>query len=755
MKYISFFFFLWFFLLQWANAAVEDNSIIDELTQNNIQQQDADYQLKTFESCSAFEDVMEEYYKSYWEYNPYNSGRYKSFSMQSQILESETIADLAMNQDESTDWMVRGDFSKTNTQVIGVDEADIVKTDGKYHYYYNQTESAVYIIATSKSWSSDDLKIIKKLHLPKSFYNPELYIDENRLVIIASGYSNIDYASRGFYVNRNTKTYTIVFDTTDIENPELLRLYSSDGDYGKSRKIGDTLYILSRNYMNFPYWDFKSAEDITIDAQKILPRSIDISKTTVSSQQNLVLSWKEYPYTVSISSGSDCSDMSYSLPNKETLKNTSFNPGYNIISAIDISQSGIPVKTKIIAGSNNEIYMSQDNLYLTEWIWSQEDYSCLPDERCAMPFFWWGTQNTLLHKLNIQGQDVVYQNSALIPWAPLNQYSMDEFEWNFRIITSQWAPEASTGLYVLNDALQNVSSLTQLAPWETFQSSRFIGDKLFLVTFEQIDPLFAIDISDIKNPIVLWELKIPWFSTYLHPYDENHLIGLGYDTIENYWWGIETAGVKVDLYKINYDKKCGDTNLTAIQEEKCESGDYKGIIVEQLYSETFGWKWSYSEALSNPRMFVWNKNRKMLLMPATLYERDEEWKTLDYYNGLFAIKIDKDSWIQVQSTTTHIDIVDAEKDRKKDCEKYWEIKKKYICEDLVWWNCELLDSNIPYYCNAQATIWPYIGDHSWEFNNEQIKRTLYIGDEVYAFSDSKIWSYNWSLEQNDSININN
>jgi hypothetical protein len=82
---------------------VEDNSIIDELTQNNIQQQDADYQLKTFESCSAFEDVMEEYYKSYWEYNPYNSGRYKSFSMQSQILESETIADLAMNQDESTD----------------------------------------------------------------------------------------------------------------------------------------------------------------------------------------------------------------------------------------------------------------------------------------------------------------------------------------------------------------------------------------------------------------------------------------------------------------------------------------------------------------------------------------------------------------------------------------------------------------------------------------------------------------------------
>jgi len=83
-----------------------------------------------------------------------------------------------------------------------------------------------------------------------------------------------------------------------------------------------------------------------------------------------------------------------------------------------------------------------------------------------------------------------------------------------------------------------------------------MGDKLFLVTFEQIDPLFAIDLSDDTKPTILGELKIPGFSTYLHPYDENHLIGLGYDTEENQWGGTQTAGLKVDLYKINYDKKC-------------------------------------------------------------------------------------------------------------------------------------------------------------------------------------------------------
>lgn len=119
-----------------------------------------------------------------------------------------------------------------------------------------------------------------------------------------------------------------------------------------------------------------------------------------------------------------------------------------------------------------------------------------------------------------------YQDTALIPGSPLTQYSMDEYQGNFRIITSQWSPKRSTSLFVLDAGLKKLSSLENLAPDETFQSSRFIGDKLFLVTFEQIDPLFAIDLKDVKAPKVLGELKIPGFSTYLHPYDANHLIGL-------------------------------------------------------------------------------------------------------------------------------------------------------------------------------------------------------------------------------------
>jgi len=734
-------------------ADIDDTSIIDELEKSKVEQADASYTMQTFDSCDAFEDVMEKYMKDYWE-NSYKNNRFTRF-WGPVIMEMESMSDSAVSNTaaQKSTWGVGQDISETNTQVLGVDEADIVKTDGNYHYYYNQTEQAVFIVEAN----AGELELIKKIKLPKGFYWVELYIDADRLTILASSYSQRDYTARGYFIDRNTKTYSIVFDTTDIQNIELIKLYSSDGNYSSSRKIGDYVYVLSTNYFNYPYYDIKSVDDIEIDASKFLPQKLDISKTDDSSLHNLSIKNKILPYKARSWDIVDCQNISYSFPSEETIKNGGFNPGYNIISAIDTRDTSKQVTTKVVAGSNSEIYMSQDNLYMTEWIWSANNYNCPVNAICAMPFFWWGTQNTLVHKLNIDQANIAYHESALVPWAPLNQYSMDEYNGNFRIITSQWSPERSTGLYILDNNLNSVSSLTNLAPWETFQSSRFIGDKLFLVTFEQIDPLFAIDLTDATNPTVLGELKIPGFSTYLHPYDENHLIGLWYDTQLNDWGGTQTAGVKVDLYKINYDKKCGDSNLTAIQEEKCESGDYKWIIVEQLYSETLWGKWSYSEALNNPRMFVWNKNRNTLLLPATLYERDDNWKVLDYYNWLFTISIDKDSWIQLQNKTTHIDISDLENKRTQECNTYSNTGEP-VCRELL--NGEMycenenkINRNIPNYCFKEASIWSYVGVKSWEFNNQNIKRALYVGDSVYSISDAKISSHDWSLWEKSSVNF--
>lgn len=753
MKNIISFILVSILLSATAFWATEDDSVIDELNSSNTEKLDIDFKMKNFESCDAFEDVMEDYMKSYWK-NNYKNVQYRTFGstwgpevMEMMVDDVSVESDAPAQEKSAENWVWWAwDFSETNTQVAGVDESDIIKTDGKYIYYFNDTEKAVFII---KAGVSGPEEVVKKINMPKNFYNSQLYLTDDRLVIIASGYSQTDYSKRGYYINRNSKTYTIVFDIESAENPELLKLYSSDGDYGKSRRIGDYIYVLSRNYFNYPYWNIQNEDDIVIDAEKFLPKKLDISKTETTSEQNLELKGTSLPYNVRIGNVTDCSSISYNFPDAETLKNTSFNPGYNIISIIDINDTKKQVETEVIAGSNSEIFMSTDNLYLTEGIWQQDNFSCPPNARCAMPFFWGGTQNTLIHKMNIDGMKVDYQDSALVPWAPLNQYSMDEYKGDFRIITSQWSPERSTGLYILDEDLEKVSDLTDLAPGETFQSSRFIGDKLFLVTFEQIDPLFAIDLSDNTNPKVLWELKIPWFSTYLHPYDETHLIGLGYDTTVNQWGGTQTAGVKVDLYKINYDKKCWDSGLTAEQEEKCDSWDYKGIIVEQKYTKTLGGKWSYSEALSNPRMFVWNPTRRTLLLPATLQERDDNWRTTDYYNGLLSLGIDKDAGITLNGQNTHVNMDWVEEKRIEECSKYT-AKWEPVCRELLNGEmyCEDDDSNrgyVPNYCFKESTVWTYIGEKQWEYRNMQMKRALYIGDTVYGISDSKIGWYDWNM----------
>lgn len=351
-----------------------------------------------------------------------------------------------------------------------------------------------------------------------------------------------------------------------------------------------------------------------------------------------------------------------------------------LLTKVDISSSESDIESQLIAGNNTQMYMSEENIYLTDGIWQANNFKCAANMRCIMPFFWGGTQNTLIHKFALEESGIEYSDSALIPGSPLNQYSMDEFGGNFRIITSEWQEETSTGLYILDESLELLSSLRGLAPGETFRSSRFMGDKLFLVTFEQVDPLFAIDLSDEENPEILGELKIPGYSTYLHPYDDTHLIGLGYDTSLNQWGGVQNAGLKIDLYKINYDAHCSDTNLKTEWKKKCESGEYNGIIVEQVYSEVFGGKGSYSEALDNPRMFVWNAARKTLLLPMTLSERDDSWNVLDYFSGMGVIEIDAETGIQLLAQVSHIDLESVESERVQECKQYQDIKVQYLCD---------------------------------------------------------------------------
>ena len=494
--------------------------------------------------------------------------------------------------------------------------------------------------------------------------------------------------------------------------------------------IWDKLYLVSRNYFN-PYYTNNIPR---FSVEESIPRNIDVSKND---------SWK---FSIKNELSTDCKNIDFILPTEDYVKQNGFSLNYSIISVLDIKNTSTPVKTKIIASNSAELFMNEKNIYLTSNMHFSNSFYC-----------WWclfdsysSKDSTLVNKFSLTKDSVEYKKSVLVDWRPLNQYSMDEDKnWNFRILTQieNWNKRDKnyTNLYILDPELKLAWKLEKLWQKENFQSSRYIWDKLFLVTFEQVDPLFVIDVKDAKNPKVLWELKIPWYSTYLHPYDENHLIWLGYDTKENKYWWIQNNWIKLDLYQINYDKKCWDKNLTKEEQEKCDKWEYKWIIAKQLFSKSFWESWSYSEALNNPRMFMWNSAKNKLFLPVSLRNNrfDEDSKQENEqtpFIGLLALTINKNTWIKEDFRVSNIDMNKVNEKIKENCKKY-ETKSEKTCKtlrsgkEICWYQNTW---NVPEYCFAWSSVWTYLDNNSWEFINSTVNRALWIGENFYSLSPDRI-----------------
>lgn len=749
--------FIWFLSFPYVFAELDDDSILKELSVANTKEVSAEtLMLKSFNSCDDLEKVtsnfLKDYNKKYW--NQYA----RDFFMEDDMV-FETTADVSESISQKSANVVSGsagkDFSSTNEQVSWVSESEIIKTDWKYIYYmsdyYDNTlktqnyqerqKKNVYII------DAENMKVVKKINLPKHFWGTQLYLQNDRLVILASGSPSSKFQSQ--FWDNSSKTYTIIYDVSDPVQAKMLKAFMSEWNFEKSRLIDNKLYVISRKntYSYFRAYQ----DDISLEAEKIIPKGLEIVATTNKDKKNVEINGEIRDYNVTSGYVAKCSDVDYILPDTSA---DLWYPQFNMISIIDIEDMTNSADTKLIFGNLNEIYMSLDNLYLTNNVYKTDAFRCAPNMRCIAPFYYGGTNHTLVHKMNISKTGLNYQTSALLEWSPLTQYSMDEYKWDFRILTkaNSWNfswEQAHTDLYILDNNLELKSSLQNLGLWEDFKSSRYIWDKLFLVTFEQIDPLFVIDLADAKNPKILWELKMPGYSTYLHPYDENHIIGIGYDTIENKWWGIQNAGVKIDLYEVNYDKTCSSSWLSQEEVKKCSSGDYKWILVKQKYTKTFGGYGSDSEALNNPRMFMWKANEKTLLLPVTLKQSslDDQYRSIDFFQWLVSLKIDKDTGIAEQYKITHLDMRSIEEERKIECEKYTPKEEKEVCVELIGGGQYCTDPNktsayVPKYCYADSPIWEYLAAQSWNYSKYFIKRALWVDNTVYTLSDSQVMSSN-------------
>jgi len=518
-------------------------------------------------------------------------------------------------------------YSSTNVQVAGVDESDIMKTDGDYVYLLDYSD--LYIIKARPAGAASITTKITFKSRPQEFY-----VSGNRLVVF--GYDNQIFNDKTYqtFKRQSSYTYVKVFDISDPKNPKQIRDLNLEGNYSDSRVVGDYLYFITNNYQNY-----LSGEPLlprVLDGGQVLAEKCSLSAKCYSpSVFYFDIPYQSYNFTsvtaINIKNASEAiSGDVYLLSGSQNLYVSSSNiyiTYTEYLNEYDIERDVTVdlVKTRLSAENQDKInkieavdnfILSSDekknkvynlvqayivNLSDSEQTALQTEIDTLLKQTLTAKAK--EMEKTVIHKIAFNGSQLSYKATGQVPGHVLNQFSMDENNNYFRIATTRsqsWSrlesatKDSYNNVYVLDDKLQTVGALENLASGEQIYSARFIGDRAYLVTYKQTDPLFAISLKDPKAPQVLGELKIPGYSTYLHPYADNLLLGFGRDTETNASGGVINKGLKLGLFDV--------TNPSAPKE---------------LDSFVTGDQYSDSIALSDHKAFLADSSKNLVSIPAT------------------------------------------------------------------------------------------------------------------------------------------
>lgn len=469
------------------------------------------------------------------------------------------------------------DYSKTNIQVENVDEADIVKTNGKYIFYVVSNKIVIVDIQ-----DKNKMEEVAEISYENDDFKPtELYINDNKLILLGneSGYSYSNNVVRetttGIYKKGiyKQKAVAIVYDINKINEPKEERRVELEGSYLSSRMIDNNLYFISSKSIVTSDFIKTDIEDLNEDIYK------PAYKDTIISNTEKLINYDRIYYFENIENLNYLTLGGFSLNNKQEA---------------DI---------KTFLGAGETVYSSTQNMYIVK---SKNVY----DADTHMSF---GADTKIL-KFSLNNGAINFKAEANIEGGINNQFSMDENNGYFRIATTigktyNMDNSTSNSLYILNEDLKEVGRLDGIAKAEKIYSVRYVGDRAYVVTFKEIDPLFVIDLSDVKNPKILGELKIPGYSTYLHPYDENHVIGFGYDTKPNATnTGVVRDGLKMSMFDItDYEKP------------------------KELFSIKIGDSRTSSELTNNHKALLFSKEKNIIAFPVSSYSNGKyEYKAQIY-----------------------------------------------------------------------------------------------------------------------------
>jgi hypothetical protein len=602
------------------------------------------------------------------------------------------------------------EYSTTNTQIAGVDEADFVKNDGEYIYILADGEFQIL-----DAWPPQDARRISSF--PVEGLPKKLFVHQDRAVIYSSldplagdpqfgmapGMARVGLVispSPTDYSNECTYGYSCEFsgdgralkvttlDISDRENPSLLRESKFSGSYLNSRRIGDIVHTV----VSFPagplpgliFWpdklafmgyygfcgDFPYSED---EVQAMFAELRERNRATIEDSDifGFLPSIEDNRYT---SSGVTTDERI--LDGCGNFYLTDARDGRGLLSLVSMDVTELDaLGTTTIVGKPGAVYASADSLYIAVRHYREAMASWF------YPDFSPNTEATTVHKFSLAADSTTteYVGSGVSKGRILNQFSMDEHNGHLRIATTTGrvpSPEVHSTLSVLRqvgDALEVVGVIDNLAPTEDIRSVRFSGDTGFMVTFKKTDPLFVFDLSDPENPMARGELKIPGYSTYMHLMDDEHLLTIGYDAEDqgSFAW---FQGVQLQMI-----------NVSDVDDPRL------------IHKKVIGTRGTSSEATTNHLAFNYYRQRGLLAIPITLCEESSGGGSYGQrmtFSGLLVYDISIEDGIDELGGVSHVEPEDGFVDRYDGhCGNWWtqsnsEVKRSIFMssevEDFVY-----------------------------------------------------------------------
>ena len=413
-----------------------------------------------------------------------------------------------------------GDYSQTNVQTEGVDEGDVVKTDGRYLYIIREGREVQ--IVSIQAGKMAEVAVIRPTLEQSENSILDMYLTGDTLQIICQRY-DADMQEDGedaYYMNYRGITSVCTYDLTDRANPVHVGTTEQEGTYYTSRKSGEYLYLF----------------------------------TSVYPQESLIRQYadqgKEYGL-IPLVNGETMAASDIYIPKEDDRGGTE----YMLITSVNENKPDQIADQKAILESASRFYVSTENIYLERENWES------------------GSTQTAIARFSFSQGKIKGESAGVVNGAVTDDFATNEYDGFLRVLTTQWNDSGSqtNNVYVLDQNMEIVGKIDNLAEDESIYSARFMGNTGYFVTYRQVDPLFSVDFSDPTHPKILGELKVSGFSEYLHFYGENRLLGIGWETDPETG---ATKGLKLSMFDVSDPADVKEVDKLVIKNIDYFPGEY-------------------------------------------------------------------------------------------------------------------------------------------------------------------------------------